>query len=57
MKKAYDNLPGFPPSAQPPRVIPLLLQEKHLNVERMMKLMAVDEDGKTSLYVEVGLSQ
>ena len=54
MTKAYQNLPGFPQNAKRPVVAPLLLQEKHLNVERMMKLMAVDErDGKVALYMEV----
>ena len=53
MTRAYENLPGFPPNAKKPVVAPLLLQEKHLNVERMMRLMAVNEtDGKISLYME-----
>jgi len=56
MKRAYQNLPGFPNVAKPV-VVPLLLHEKHLNVERMMKLMAVDEkDGKMALYMEVRLA-
>jgi len=55
MTRAYQNLPGFPPNTEKPVVAPLLLHEKQLNVERMMKLMAVDEkDGKMALYMEVG---
>ena len=54
MTKAYRNLPGFPPNVRKPVVAPLLLNEKQLNVERMMKLMAVDEkDGRMALYMEV----
>ena len=54
MQRAYENLPGFPRDAKKPVVAPLLLHEKQLNVERMMKLMAVDEkDGKMALYMEV----
>ena len=54
MRRAYENLPGFPRDAKKPVVAPLLLHEKQLNVERMMKLMAVDEkDGKMALYMEV----
>lgn len=57
MEQAYGNLPGFPEGAKKPVVVPLLLNEKQLNVERMMKLMAVDEkDGKMALYMEVGCS-
>lgn len=54
MRDAYENMPGLPPGAPRPVVAPLLLEEKHLNIERMMKLMAVDEkEGKISLYMEV----
>ncbi|KAK3174211.1 hypothetical protein OEA41_001455 [Lepraria neglecta] len=53
MQRAYESLPGFPKDAKKPVVVPLLLHEKQLNVERMMKLMAVDEkDGKMALYME-----
>ena len=56
MQRAYKNLPGFPENVKKPVVVPLLLHEKQLNVERMMKLMAVDEkDGKMTLYMEVRL--
>ena len=56
MQRAYESLPGFPKNANKPVVVPLLLHEKQLNVERMMKLMAVDEkDGKMALYMEVRL--
>ncbi|KAL2043063.1 hypothetical protein N7G274_004122 [Stereocaulon virgatum] len=53
MQRAYEKLPGFPKDAKKPVIAPLLLHEKQLNVERMMKLMAVDEkDGKMALYME-----
>lgn len=54
MRNAYENNPDLPPNAPKPVVAPLLLEERHLNVERMMKLMAIDEkEGKVSLYMEV----
>ena len=54
MERAYRNIQHIPSSAPKPVVAPLLLEERHLNVERMMKLMAVDEkEGKISLYMEV----
>ena len=54
LQKVYENVRNLPPDAPKPVVAPLLLEEKHLNIERMMKLMAVDEkEGKTSLYMEV----
>ena len=53
MKRAYRDI-RLPSNAPKPVVAPLLLEERHLNVERMMKLMAVDEkEGKISLYMEV----
>ena len=54
MERVYMDLPKLSSKAPRPLVAPLLLEEKHLNIERMMKLMAVDEkDGKISLYMEV----
>lgn len=54
MERAYRNIQGIPSRAPKPVVAPLLLEERHLNVERMMKLMAIDEkEGKISLYMEV----
>ena len=54
MREVYENVRNLPSNAHKPVVAPLLLKEKHLNIERMMKLMAVDEkEGKTSLYMEV----
>ena len=54
MKEVYSELPGFPANAKKPTVVPLLLHDKQLNVERMMKLMAVNEkDSRMSLYMEV----
>ena len=54
MQRVYDNLPDFPESSQKPSVTPLFLEESQLNVERMMKLMAIEEEGRTALYMEVG---
>ena len=54
MRRVYQNTPRLSSNAPKPIVAPLLLEEKHLNVERMMKLMAIDEkEGKISLYMEV----
>ena len=55
MKKAYENLPGLAAGATKPVVKALLLKETHLDVERLMKLMAVDGSDKAMpLYIEVG---
>ena len=54
MKQAYENLSGLPRTATKPKVIPLQFQEKHLDVSRMMNMMAVtDKDGPVPLYIEV----
>ena len=54
LKGVYEDVRNLPSNAPKPVVAPLLLKEKHLNIERMMKLMAVDEkEGKNSLYMEV----
>ena len=54
MQRAYENMPGFPQNAKKPVVRPLVLFEEHLNLERMMTLMAAEEkDGKMPLYMEV----
>lgn len=56
MQHAYSNMPGLPANARKPVVAPMLLKEKHLDVERMMNLMAVTEkDGPMPLYMEVNL--
>ena len=56
MKEVYENLPGFPAGAKRPKVMSLLLLERQLNVDRMMKLMAVNEkDGRMALYMEVSV--
>lgn len=55
VKRAYENIPGLPPNTRKPVVAPLYFEEKHLNVERMKKLMAIDEkEGRVALYIEVG---
>ena len=54
MKKAYENMPGFPQDRKKPMVKPLVLFEEQLNLERMMTLMAVGgKDGNPPLYIEV----
>lgn len=53
-QKAYENIPVSSPSGRKPVVLPFLLQEKHLSIGRMMKLMAVSEsNGPLPLYMEV----
>ena len=57
MQHAYSNMPGLPAKAKKPVVCPMLLKERHLDIERMMNLMAVSEkDGPMPLYMEVGRS-
>ena len=51
---AYANLPRFPSNIPKPLIVPLLLTEQHLNIVTMMRLMAIEEDGRTALYMEVG---
>jgi len=54
MKDTYENLPGLSSDAQKPEVITMKFQDKHLNVTRMMNLMAVNEkEGAVPLYIEV----
>ncbi len=52
MKSLYQNLPGL--AGDGPNVEPLLLQQRYLNVERLMTLMAVDStEGQVPLYIQV----
>ncbi|KAL8992992.1 MAG: hypothetical protein Q9188_007448 [Gyalolechia gomerana] len=52
MKQMYENLPLSSPSSRKPEVIPMKFQDKHLDVTRMMSMMAVsDKDGPIPLYV------
>ena len=54
MISIYQNLPGI--AASGPRVKPLLLHQKYLNVERLMTLMAVSStEGQIPLYIQVVL--
>ena len=54
MEKAYRNLPGMPPNAKKPEVVPLLFADEQLDCERMMTLMAFKESsGSIPLYMEV----
>ena len=54
MKQTYENLPLKSPSSRKPEVIPMKFQDKHLDVTRMMNMMAVsDKDGPIPLYIEV----
>ena len=57
MKQAYEALPDVGPSAKKPEVVPLLFEQEHMDMARMMKLMAVDgHDGPLPLYLEVQFS-
>ena len=54
MMSIYQNLPGL--AADGPRVEPLLLQQRYLNVERLMTLMAISStEGQIPLYIRVVL--
>ena len=54
MKLAYESLPGLRPGAKKPVVIPMLFQDRQLDIRKMMKMMAVtDKEGPAPLYVEV----
>jgi hypothetical protein len=54
MVRLYSNLPGLPPHVRPPRVVPLYLQEQHLNAFNMFSLMAASDGSKSApLYLEV----
>jgi hypothetical protein len=51
LQDAYSRLPG---AAQNLEVVPLMLSDKHLSVERMLRLMAFSEaEGSVPLYMEV----
>ncbi|KAL8947005.1 MAG: hypothetical protein Q9222_006665 [Ikaeria aurantiellina] len=52
MKSAYENLPRLTHDQPKPRVLPLLLGQRDLNMTRMLKLMAV-EAGNDSLYIQM----
>ncbi|KAL8832731.1 MAG: hypothetical protein Q9191_000068 [Dirinaria sp. TL-2023a] len=53
MVKAYTEIKGLPKGARP-TVMPLELQDRHLNAGRMKKLMSMDSgDAPTPLYMEV----
>ncbi len=56
MVKLYENLPGLAVSAPKPKVEPLLLDQKYLNAERLMILMAAgSSDGPIPLYMQTVL--
>ena len=53
MQKLYSNLRDVPKHLQP-AVHPMLIEQKHLDAARMLKLMAVEgTDGTRPLYMEV----
>ncbi|KAL9028993.1 MAG: hypothetical protein Q9196_002714 [Gyalolechia fulgens] len=41
MKQMYENLPISSPSSRKPEIVPMKFQDKHLDVARMMSMMAV----------------
>ena len=54
MKEAYEGISVSSASGTKPRVFPIKFQDQHLNVSRMMNMMAVnDKDGPPPLYIEV----
>ena len=54
MKQTYENLPLLSPISRKPEVVPMKFHDKHLDVTRMMNMMAVsDKDGPVPLYIEV----
>ncbi|KAI2620424.1 hypothetical protein GGR54DRAFT_647332 [Hypoxylon sp. NC1633] len=53
MKALYSNLPGLKSKAKP-KVLPLYLEEKQLDIAKILKLMAVDPTAQeVPLYMEV----
>ncbi|KAM0812014.1 putative P-loop containing nucleoside triphosphate hydrolase protein [Seiridium cardinale] len=54
MKRLYSNLPGLSDNSPRPKVVPFYLNDKQLDISRILKLMAVDPAAKDSpLYMEV----
>jgi hypothetical protein len=53
MQMLYDDLPGFPPNAIKPRVLPLRLHERQLNVSNIMTLMGANDATHVPLYMGV----
>lgn len=53
MNKLYSHLPGLDKDKPKPQVLPLYFQEDQLNVARMMTLMAVNDEERVPLYIEV----
>ena len=54
MRQMYENLPLSSPTSRKPEVVPMKFLDKHLDVTRMMNMMAVsDKDGPVPLYIEV----
>ena len=52
MREVYTNLPGYPPEAPAPEVVPFYLSEEQLSISRILTLMAVHDDDRTPLYME-----
>ncbi|KAL9639348.1 MAG: hypothetical protein Q9164_000983, partial [Protoblastenia rupestris] len=56
MVELYENLPGLAVSAPKPKVESLLLDQKYLNAERLMVLMAAgNSEGAIPLYMQTVL--
>ena len=56
MKETYENLP-LPKGSRKPEVVPLLFKDDHLDIKKMMSMMAVtDKEGPMPLYIEVILT-
>jgi hypothetical protein len=59
MKAAYENLPGITNAFQRPTVVPMLFDERQLDVSRMLTMMGVkgkSDDDSLPLYMEVSVT-
>lgn len=56
MRALYSNIPGLPPGTTPPTVEPFFLDQRYLNAERLMTLMAAESsEGSMPLYMQTAL--
>ena len=53
MHELYSRLPGLPAGSPRPKVLPLYFSERQLSISTMMTLMAVSENNRPPLYLEV----
>lgn len=57
MKRLYENLPGLPPEAPRPRVLPIYFSDSQLSTDRLLRLLAVNPmssgSGADPLYMSL----